>query len=455
MDAIALNPALAATEVLESQITELAAHIHAATYRLLTLIRELDHREAWADQGLRSCAHWLNWKCGTGLGAGREKVRVAKALEPLPKISQAFSEGIISYSKVRAMTRIATPENETDLLNVALHGTAAHVEKLVRGYRRAREADELDAANARHLKRALTWYYDDDGSVVIHCRLDPEDGARVIQAINSAVGIINKERPEDVSAETSDEAPPTREPISATRADALVLMADTLIAKGAASPPPGERFEVSVHIDAGTLSGANPGGQSQTDSGSALCPETVRRLACDGAIVAIVEDEEGEPLSVGRRTRTIPPAIRRALHSRDRGCRFPGCTATRFVEGHHVKHWANGGETKLDNLITLCRRHHRLVHEVGFKVEADGAGDFRFFRPDGEALPAAGTFPRRRPIGCAQLVAENQRRNLNIDAATCVPHWEGETMDYGMALDGLLAADGTLVQDYGVWEAEV
>ncbi len=455
MDARAQTPALAETQDLESQITELAAHIHAATYRLLTLIAEFDRREAWAEQGLCSCAHWLNWKCGTGLGAGREKVRVAKALESLPQISEAFSEGRISYSKVRAMTRITNPKNETDLLNVAFHGTAAHVEKLVRGYRRVRQADELEAANARHAKRALHWYYDDDGSTVIHCRLDPEDGARVIQAINSAVGVINKERPEDVSAETSDEAPPTREPISATRADALVLMADTLVGKGAASPPPGERFEVSVHIDAGTLSGANPGGQSQTDSGSALCPETVRRLACDGAIVAIVEDEEGEPLSVGRRTRTLPPAIRRALHSRDRGCRFPGCTATRFVEGHHVKHWANGGETKLDNLITLCRRHHRLVHEVGFKVEADGAGDFRFFRPDGEPLPAAGTFPRRCPIGCAQLVAENRKHELDIDADTCIPHWEGETMDYGMALDGLLAADGVLVKNYAAWEAEV
>jgi hypothetical protein len=455
MDALTHNPALAETQDLESQITELAAHIHAATYRLLTLILEFDRREAWAEQGLCSCAHWLNWKCGTGLGAGREKVRVAKALESLPQISEAFSKGRISYSKVRAMTRIATPENEADLLNVAFHGTAAHVEKLVRGYRRVREADELEAANARHAKRALHWYYDDDGSTVIHCRLDPEDGARVIQAINSAVGVINKERLEDVSAETSDEASPAREPISATRADALLLMADTLVAKGAASPPPGERFEVSVHIDAGTLSGANPGGQSQTDSGSALCPETVRRLACDGAIVAIVEDEEGEPLSVGRRTRTLPPAIRRALQSRDRGCRFPGCTATRFVEGHHVKHWANGGETKLDNLITLCRRHHRLVHEAGFKVKADGAGDFRFFRPDDEPLPAAGTFPRRRPIGCAQLIAENRNQNLDIDADTCIPHWEGETMDYAMALDGLLAADGVLVKDYAAWEAEV
>jgi hypothetical protein len=174
-------------DALEAQITELAAHIHAATYRLLTLIREFDRRGAWAAQGLRSCAHWLNWKCGIGLGAAREKVRVARALEALPRIGDSFRQGTLSYSKVRAMTRIATSKNEDYLLEIAQHGTAAHVEKLVRSYRRVREAEELDDANARHERRELTWRYAEDGSVLIHCRLDPEDGARVMKAIECAV----------------------------------------------------------------------------------------------------------------------------------------------------------------------------------------------------------------------------------------------------------------------------
>jgi hypothetical protein len=370
-------------------------------------------------------------------------VRVAKALESLPQISQAFSEGRISYSKVRAMTRIANPKNEADLLNVAMHGTAAHVEKLVRSYRTAREAEALEAANARHEKRALTWRYAEDGSMVIQCRLDPEDGARVMKAIECALHAIDDDSRKDVSAETSEADRPADEPRCAKRADALVLMAETLIASGVVSPPPGERFEVTVHIDAGSLSGVNPGGQCETGDGVALPPETVRRLGCDGAIVGIVGDDEGEPLSVGRRTRAIPPALRRALDSRDRGCRFPGCTATRFVEGHHVQHWANGGETKLSNLVSVCGFHHRLVHEGGFGLEAI-AGEFCFFTPAGTPIPAAPTFPRKRQDCDAGVIRQNLELKLEIDAETCVPLWQGENMDCNMALDGLLAADGAL-----------
>jgi hypothetical protein len=161
-------------------------------------------------------------------------------------------------------------------------------------------------------------------------------------------------------------------------------------------------------------------------------------------VVGIVEDGDGYPLNVGRRTRTIPPAIQCALKSRDRGCRFSGCTATRFVEGHHVKHWAKGGETKLDNLVQLCRFHHRLVHEGGFGVEGDGDGGFRFYRPGGEHIPQAGTFPRERFSGYSEIVRQNGAFNLKIGPETCVPLWDGGNMDYGMALDALLAADGAL-----------
>ena len=101
-----------------------------------------------------------------------------------------------------------------------------------------------------------------------------------------------------------------------------------------------------------------------------------RRLSCDASVVAVVENDNGEPLSVGRKTRIIPPALRRALNTRDEGCRFPGCTYHRYVDAHHVRHWADGGETKLSNLITLCRAHHRMVHKGEIKIEksADGGG---------------------------------------------------------------------------------
>ncbi len=153
---------------IEDQITELAAHIHAANYRLLTLIRRFDESDGWSGPGLRSCAHWLNWKCGIGMNAAREKVRVAHALADLPQISTSFSKGEISYSKVRAMTRIATPENEEYLLMIALHGTASHVERAVRQFRRVKRNEALDAENDRHELRRVNvgeWWMCFSGNV--------------------------------------------------------------------------------------------------------------------------------------------------------------------------------------------------------------------------------------------------------------------------------------------------
>ncbi|MBS3745341.1 MAG: DUF222 domain-containing protein, partial [Wenzhouxiangellaceae bacterium] len=188
---------------IEDEITELAAHIHAATFQLLELIREFDEREGWGGPGLRSCAHWLNWKCGIGLSAAREKVRVAHALEHLPKISDQFRRGRISFSKVRAMTRVATPETEEYLLMIARHGTASHVERMVSQFRKVKRIEALEAEKQRHDLRELNWHVDDDGSYVFRARLTPEQGERVVKAIESAMDEEFEER-KNVSAETSE-----------------------------------------------------------------------------------------------------------------------------------------------------------------------------------------------------------------------------------------------------------
>ncbi|HEY7776008.1 MAG TPA: DUF222 domain-containing protein, partial [Kineobactrum sp.] len=173
-------------QTLEDQITELAAHISAATWRLLALIREYDLRSGWNGGGTKSCAHWLNWKCGINVGAAREKVRVAHALPELPRISTAFREGRLSYSKVRAMTRVATPENEDSLLMIARHGTASHMERLVRSYRRVGRSE----ARQQLSRRELSYYIDDDGSYVIRGRLTAEQGQRLFQALDTAAEAI-------------------------------------------------------------------------------------------------------------------------------------------------------------------------------------------------------------------------------------------------------------------------
>jgi hypothetical protein len=157
--------------------------------------------------------------------------------------------------------------------------------------------------------------------------------------------------------------------------------------------------------------------------------------------VVLIENEQGEPLNIGRKTRTIPPALRRALKSRDQGCRFPACTHTRFVDGHHVEHWAQGGETKLSNLVTLCRFHHRLLHEGRVVVQVLDDGAFRFIRPDGQSFdsPAPGA-PRQ--VDWMQLVAGQQARQIKITPRTAVTRWQGERLDYELAVDGLLQRAG-------------
>ena len=195
---------------LEDDITELAAHINAATFRLLELVPAYDEQEGWARHGLASCAHWLQWQCGTNLGAAREKVRVARALPALPKISEAFREGRLSYSKVRAMTRVATPKNEAFLLNIARHGTAAHVETVVRNYRRHQRWEVLQEENRRHAGRELSWFVDADGMWVIRGRFTPEQGALIEKALQAALDEPFDEQagePEAVSAETPDQPP--------------------------------------------------------------------------------------------------------------------------------------------------------------------------------------------------------------------------------------------------------
>src|SRR5216684_6232684 len=361
---------------LEAQITELAGQLNAANYRWLMLIGEFDRRNGWADGRLHSCAHWLNFKVGLNLGAAREKVRVAHALAGLPKIAASMARGELNYSKVRAVSRVACPATEESLLMIALHGTAHHVERLVRGYRRAQEAEELSREAQQHAKRSVTYGYDEDGSLILRARLPAVAGAMLIQALDAALESLPEEEiSADVVAERSI-------PFESLRADALAAVAESFLAESHSSSSSADRYQVVVHVDAETLH-QRAAGRCEIEQGPSLPAETVRRLACDASLLRVLENEIGEPLDVGRKTRSIPPAIRRALNTRDGGCRFPGCTHQRYVDAHHIEHWADGGETKLSNLVTLCRLHHRIVHGGEIRIETPPGGGWRFLHPDG------------------------------------------------------------------------
>jgi hypothetical protein len=442
------------SERLGREITELCGHLYAATWRLLTLIREFDERGGWELPGLVSCAHWLNFKCGIGIHAAREKVRVARALKELPAISEALRKGELSYSKVRAMTRIADERNEHYLLMIARHGTAFHVERLVAHYRRCKRAEEVNAGNARHARRALDYFYDDDGFLVFKARLPADLGELVVSALDYA--IAHDDSIDRACGETKPGAADRQRDnpgvyhavpnFDARRADGLAAMAEHYLNSPPTSEQPAsssaDRYQVVVHVSADALRDVPAGTSPESDSshferGGRVPAETSRRLACDGAIVPLLEDNDGQPLSIGRKSRSIPPAIRRALRARDRGCRFPGCINRYRIDGHHIKHWADGGETSLDNLLQLCRHHHRLLHEGGFSCEQHTGGKIVFRDPYGQAI-ADGHVPETAvDITDETAWFEEYLADVDIDAETCVTRWEGERIDWPLAVGHL------------------
>ncbi len=434
-----LHPEFVRPRALGDEITELYGYITAATYELLVKIREFDKAGLWKLEGICSCAHWLNWKCGIGMNAGREKVRVANALAELPKISKAFRNGEISYSKVRAMTRVANPESEDYLLMIARHGTAHHVETLVSAYRRARRLHDDEIADKQFRNRSLNYRWDDDGSLVFNGRLPGEVGALLLKALDAAVD--NEDRPTDVSAESW-------EPVAVRRADALADMAESYLETGPASSSSADRYQVMLHVTAETLQCGNSDVTAVTpdeelchiEDGPHVTAETSRRICCDTSVSRLIEDGKGEPLSIGRKTRAIPAPMRRALRARDKNCRFPGCTHRYSIDGHHIRHWADGGETSLDNLVQLCRFHHRLVHEGGFGCGKEKHGAIVFRDKLGDPIGKTGY----KPPPMKDNVVINLKEKLedrHIHAQTCVTKWEGEVMDRDLAVGHLCDID--------------
>lgn len=428
------------------EIALLCAHITAATYRLLCLLKVYDEEERW--QGFRSCAHWLSWRTGISLGPAREKVRVARCLPSLSLIPEAFARGELSYSKVRALTRIANPENETTLLDFARHGTTAHVERMVRHWRRLDRGDASEAARAE--RRGLSVWLTDDGSYEVRGRLNPEVGALLLKALEVAEQrLYRAER----RAETEHLTTPVQR-----RADALGLWLE-------------ERVQPQVQLVVHSFKGEEHRQRDEqqeekqkqqeqevsaplvTEEGSSVSAETSSRLACDAEVVPMARGADGSVLDVGRRRRTVGWRLRKALEARDGGCRFPGCDSRARTHAHHVKPWAEGGETAMNNLVLLCPFHHRAVHEGGWRVEMDEWGTPRFLNPLRTPVPVVPASPdigglvprdaataRPNPL---RAFPESSTQDFGlgrwhgqdgIDAWTGDSLWTGERIDWGYAM---------------------
>ncbi len=280
-------------------------------------------------------------------------------------------------------------------------------------------------------------YTDEHGMVHLKAKLPPELGARVAAVLQEADRLLRCE----------DDAAPEQTSASQRRADALVVVADAAAGSGLAQlcaddddgkrRPAAERTQVVIHVDAEVLADPSQPGCSEVAGGvGAISAETSRRLCCDASTVLSIDDKDGTPLSLGRKTRRISTALRRALSRRDDGCCFPGCTHRRFLESHHVVHWAEGGETNMENIRNVCSFHHRLIHEGGFAMRLDEHGEPVFYTPRGDRVHAA-PLPPVVHDSVGTLQRQHRALGLDIDGDTAGV-WDGIAVDYHTAVDCLL-----------------
>ena len=432
-------------ERLEAQICELAGHLAAATCRFLVLLADFDARRGWASWEMTSSAAWLSWKCQMSSGTAREHVRVARALPDLPVIRGEFAAGRLSYAKVRALTRIATPATEAGLAELAGPMTANQLERFARAHRQVTRAGDETA----QIRRRLVWRFEEDGSLSGTFRLPPLQGAVLLKALRAACADLAGPRG-DVSAETPTASSTPAVQTSSSLADGLVVVAESFLAEKVAGADDAEVYQVVVHVGADVLAeGAAPAVATQSgvsaetpaivpgdsadparchvEDGPAVSISTAQMLGCTAALSWMTHDRGGAVLTLGRRRRRPSAAIRRAARERDGyRCRFPGCESRR-VDLHHIVYWTNGGRTDLDNLLSLCKYHHMLVHERGYLIAAPHGGAFTFYRPDGTPLPACPALPP--PDGAIE-----DAHDAEITPDTIIPPWYGERLDLDHAI---------------------
>ncbi|HUB37478.1 MAG TPA: DUF222 domain-containing protein [Streptosporangiaceae bacterium] len=400
-------------ERLEAEICELAGHLAAATCRFLVLVGDFDARRGWASWELASCAAWLAWKCQVAPGTAREHVRVARALRCLPVITAEFAAGRMSYAKVRALTRIATPPTEADLAGLAGPMTAGQLERFVTAHRRVSRADDQHAMT----QRRFSYRVDDDGSLVMSVRLPAADGAVVLQALRAGCGDLeDPHRRHDDEHATESAGQETPGHVASARrtpaglADALVDLAGAFLAGKIAGASNPDIYQVIVRVGAEALTpeaaleaepgpDARPAGhpaqplRCHLEDGPAISPATAQRIACQATVSWMLHDHQGNVLDVGRRHRRPPPALRRAVRERDQyQCQAPGCQSRR-TDIHHVRPWAKGGKTRLRDLILLCEADHMIVHAFGYIITPADDGTFIFTKPDGTILPNCPRLP--------------------------------------------------------------
>ena len=340
-------------------VDEAFGALNASYLRLIDRLIDADADGVWVSDGSPSLAEWLTSRYRLTTVTGRTLAKVAKALPDLPKIRLAFESGRLSWDQLRAVIAIATPETDEELANSAPDLKPSEIRAS------AREVNDKEAAEARRNRYVTYDFHDREPIFEMRLTLPDEDGATFMTALTRKAGQIDLDPYDGGPGE-----------FGTRLADALVQMASESLASDADH----DRATLMVRTDIPTLLGVEGATQAKLGDGTTvpsdttITNETLRRLACDARIQLVVEDPVDGVIGIGRTSRTIPQWLARIVRARDGGCRFPQCERTLWLQVHHLKHWADGGPTDLDNLITLCGFHHRLIHNDGWRIEGNPGG---------------------------------------------------------------------------------
>ncbi len=465
-------------DALADRVAGEAGRINAATCAWLGLVAEADRRTAW--QGFTSTGSWLSWLCGIAPGTAREHVRVARVLEDMPLVRAAFASGSVSYSQVRALTRVAGVVAEATLVDLASWATGAQLERLLRALTRAARAEEERAIAERRAR----WWIDEEGCLVIRARLAGPDAALVMAALDHARDAAHEGGGrlvgEDWVVDSGGDGEGVRditvlEDQAVCGADALVTLARAYADRshGGSEAGPLSRDPVEVHViveveelaaavgavvrsapsaaisrpdvPAGTRdpdvpAGTRPMPPRIEPTGVAISQELLLALTCHAPTRTLSHLADGSLVDLGRTRRAPSRAMARAVLQRHGGtCVYPACHARRHLHLHHVIHWAHGGATSVANLVPLCGRHHRALHSGAFQIELTPAP--RILRADGTPVPPLGIHRTGSPstggIPLAQdsIWADADRAGRRV---TSTPGRDTRRLDLGYATSVLL-----------------
>ncbi len=351
---------------------------HGSHLDLIDCLTDADAAGVWSTDGSPSLAEWLGARYLMSRHTARFLARIVEKLPELPQIRRAVADGRLSWDQFRALVEIATPETDADLTRIAPEMTPSQIRAT------ARQISEKEAAEARKDRNVRYWFHDNEPIFEMHLQLPDDEGATFITALTRKAGQLDLD-PYDGGVFDQ----------GARLADALVQMASESLSSDADH----DRATLLVHTDVNTLLGigdqaqATLGDGTIIPAGTSITNETLRRLACDARIQLVIEDPTDGVIGIGRTDRSIPPWLARIVRSRDKGCRFPPCGRTVWLHIHHIIHWANGGPTNLENLITLCGFHHRLIHNEGWSIRGNPNGEVTWITKWGTRFERHPSFP--------------------------------------------------------------